>query len=57
MAKLERKEEITYCLHLTDEETRYLKGLLQNYLGPHPIEPIPQNKMREEIWNALDKLK
>lgn len=56
MAKLERKEEVTYCLHLTEEETRYIKGMLQNFMGEGEESPR-HSKMREELWTALDKLK
>ncbi len=48
-----KMKEPTYELELSDEEARYLKGLLQNDLTE--FETGYQCGIRENVFNALKK--
>lgn len=55
MAKAEIKKQVVVSLTLTEAESKYLTGLLQNYLMlDHDEEPVDQHEMRRSIWTALN---
>lgn len=52
MATVIVKKEITRTLILDEEETAYLKGMLQNYLGEGE-EFSEDYEMRSKLFNCL----
>ncbi|AUG85290.1 hypothetical protein FDJ20_gp088 [Vibrio phage Thalassa] len=54
MAKATIKKEVTVTLTLTQNEARYLKGLLQNWLGEFE-EPADHKELRNELFNEINQ--
>lgn len=55
MAKVQYKKCLEFTLILSEEEARYLKDLLSNYLGEeNSTEPNKHKNIREDLWYALN---
>ena len=49
-------KKINIVLELSEEEAKWLKGMVQNYLVPGKLidESEDNTKMRMSFWNALE---
>lgn len=55
MAQCETKITKTYILTLSDIERAFLRGLLQNYMGPVNEESEADHNLRVHLFNVLNK--
>lgn len=53
-AKIEKK--VTITLELTEQEARYIKGLVQNPIGEPDSEDPTHKIMRKNIWDSLESV-
>lgn len=52
--KIIKNQSITFTMELTEEEARWLKGMVQNAICCNlKDEPFEQTEMRMKFWDAL----
>lgn len=57
MAKSEIKQSRTVTLELSEDEARWLKGIMQNPIGcEYDHELIEDQKHRASFWKALENI-
>lgn len=56
MADAHMTKSVKVTLILNENEAKYLRGMLQNYLGgDNPSdEPVNEHEMRSTIWDCLN---
>jgi hypothetical protein len=52
--KVIKNQSVTFTMQLTEDEARWLKGMVQNAIGCElKDEPFKQTEMRMKFWRAL----
>jgi len=54
MVEVNKSTIVSIVMDLNEKEARYMRGLLQNYLGDIEDEPVHERAMREGLWHGLN---